>query len=73
MSTHPLLEIPISDCVVPVPNSIVDLLCIGAKEILFDQSDVEALTTLEGIEPFSPDATHVQQQGILPFFCSFLG
>ena len=63
MRTHLLLKVPILDCIVPVPHSIVDLLCTVAKEVLFDQGNVEALTM--SIEPLSPDSTYVQQQGNL--------
>ena len=55
--------VPVVSCVFPVSDSIVDLLRAGAKELFFDQLDVEALAPLEGIKPLAPDPALVWQQG----------
>ena len=73
-STH-LFELPVLDCIIPIPNGvilllngIVDLLCERSEQLILDKFEVETLVVLEGIEPFALGLTLVQHQCLLAIF-----
>ncbi len=61
-----LVKFPISCPIVPFSDTLVHLLSKGPEEVFSNPLDVEALITLEGIKPLTPDATLVQQERSLP-------
>lgn len=43
------------------PDPVVDLVGYGPNEVVLNERDVEALATLEGVEPFTSDDTLIKQ------------
>ena len=63
--------LPVPDCILPIPNVVVNLFDTGVEEVFFNQGNVEAFMTFEGIKPLMLDTAHVKQQSevaILLFF-----
>ena len=50
---------------IPSDDSSIQLLCHGAEKVIFDQTDVETILPIKGIEPFAPHPALVQQEGQL--------